>query len=134
MSDKTASQALHGEFEKTWLEELKPVGVIEGEYARSFIHATWLKQRVAAAQDQILSSTPAGTLAALPEAGARSFERLHKLEESYARRAARALRELQRLQAERRAGGGGGKKPGPRQPGRKGGLELIPDGPSKLIH
>lgn len=141
MSGKTVNHEEHSEFEKKWLEELKPEGVIEGEYARSFIHATWLKRRVTEAQDQLLGSTSTGTIAALPEADARSFERLHKLEEGYSKRAARSLRELMRLQAERRGGGaprGGGPKrlrrPQPQQQ-QDGELHhLIPDGPSKLIH
>lgn len=128
MSDEYAA------FEAAWLAELKPAGLIESELARSFIHATWLKRRVVDAQNQLLGGNPLGRVALEDEAG-RNFDRLHKLEESYARRAERALRELRRVQK----AGAEKKLKQHQQPQQsrktKAGLQLVStDKHSKLIH
>lgn len=91
-------EQLYIEFEESWHRELSPEGLLELEAFTDFIRAAWHKREVIEAQNEVNVSSPS---AFLDEAGRRQFDRLHRYERDFERRAKRAVAELRRLQTER---------------------------------
>lgn len=116
MSSSSERDDRYREFESQWMAELKPEGMIEGEWARGYIHATWLKRRVGEALALLPSPAQAS------DEDARTIDRLLRLQEGYEKRAIRALKELRKMQATRAKK----KKTPVSMP--------IPVSPSKMIH